>query len=147
MAITFLNRQHEDNFYELRNRWQSIHPEYISALYITATPIIFEKIKDEYKNFDIPLDWIYQHEWKRTLKENVFNGEDDEFHDKKYNFELTDDEVALGQIALNLWNSYDHDVNYNELFFTMNKTFIQIVLESIKIRTNLLEHHLEGHMI
>jgi len=82
--MDFISREHERNFKELKLRFHSNDVEYNSACYITAVPMIFDKVSSYILGeADSPVVWIYAWE-ERCLPQYQYEDEfDHEFEQRK----------------------------------------------------------------
>jgi hypothetical protein len=110
--IYFVDEHHAQNFETARLRWKvsSKNTEYMTACYIIAVPMIWEKIRKLLDDFDTPVDWIWRYEWKHTLSKLPEYQDDSENEEEEtlVPYDLTGSMVHLGRFALNMWNSYEH---------------------------------------
>lgn len=109
-AIYFVDDQHKLNFKRVLLRWPMAkdNMEYMTACYILALPMIFEKVEEYIGTFEEPVDWIWRWEWKYTLLKTE---EYKEYRNKKtpdIPYDLTNSAVQLGKFSLNMWNGYEH---------------------------------------
>lgn len=110
--IYFVDDQHVQNFETCRLRWRvsMTNTEYLTACYILAVPVIFEKVGHMITEFKTPVDWIWRWEWRYTLSKLPEYQEDQEEDEElpEIPYDLTGSMVGLGRFALNMWNSYEH---------------------------------------
>lgn len=105
----FINKEHESNFDQLLKKWSQAEKdkEYCAATYILALPIIFEKFKTMYENFESPVTWIADYEYK--YNDNVaklFELSQDERDAILIDYDLTSSMQHLGRLAMHLFNGY-----------------------------------------
>lgn len=129
--IPFINEKHKDNFTILSTYWMRAltDVEYQSALYIMATPFIFDKVSKHLKEFESPCDWIWRWEWNY----NIEHEEGEEVEKSNIPYDLTSSMVQLGKLALNLWNGYG-GFNMLDCLNVLDKENEKVFYNAIKIR-------------
>lgn len=113
-SLYYVNEQHKKNFKKVLVRWELqldksqnidelIEREYLSTIYILATPIIFEKVEAFLFSFQTPIDWILFWEYQYAIEnERTWNGHI--FKIRKLPYELSTMAIQLGKFSLNMWN-------------------------------------------
>lgn len=105
----FINKEHESNYIQLLKKWSKAEQdkEYTAAVYILALPIIFEKFEYIYENFQSPVAWIADYEYK--YNDNAANHYELSQAERDaiiINYDLTSSMIHLGRLALHLFNGY-----------------------------------------
>lgn len=109
--IYFVDDQHKRNFETVLAIWRVSkgNTEYMTACYILAVPMIFEKVENLIDDFKNPIDWIWRWEYKYNLsKLPEYQDDDEEEEIPEIPYDLTGSMIQLGKFSLNMWNSYEY---------------------------------------
>lgn len=111
--IYFSDDLHQQNYEKMKERFPSAlkDTEYQAACYIAAAPMLFYKIEDRLHEFESPVDWMIYWQCKNLPKDEDETGE--EYQERinigaNVNYDLTPSMQHMGNLALNLWNGYEH---------------------------------------
>lgn len=131
-GIYFVNEQHERNFKETLIRWPVAQKdsEYRAACYILSVPMIYEKVSSLIPTFEKPVDWIWN--WE-TAYNNELRKRLDITEKLKVSYDLTGSMVALGKLALNLWNNYEY-FNLLDSISNLDSDNYNVMICAINIR-------------
>lgn len=143
-SIYFVDNEHELNFKRVQMKWAGFkdNTEYLSACYILAVPMIFNKIESSVNNYRYPTDWIWNYlSWQEEYKKDWerYDRYGDKLHpeyeawiDRKP-MDLSNSMVQLGKFSLNLWNSYD-DFNLMDCLGGLDEKNYNVLKCAIAIR-------------
>lgn len=132
----FVDEQHKYNFQIVTEKWPQAQQseEYRSACYIMATPIIFSKVSGKIDEFEDPVSWMWKYlDWKEEEPQD----KDHEAWYRRKPYDLSGSMLQLGKLALNNWNSYQ-EFNLMDCLSSLDDTHLQVALQAIKIRSNML---------
>src|SRR5699024_7040483 len=98
--VFFVNAEHRMNFKHMQQIFPVAYsdPEYQSACYISALPMLFYKFKDEIYDYDVPVRWIIK--WLIKYVEKQHDESDQEYLERtqgEVNFDLTSSMQHLGK--------------------------------------------------
>jgi len=134
--LRFIDGEHKLNYERLQSLFPiSFHsPEYQSACYISATPMLYDKFKHEIHNYNSPLQWILMYQNKFLPRED---NESDESYDERtqlgIDFDLTYSMKQLGCLALNLFNGYKH-FNLMDCLSSLDDKHVDVLKVAIDVR-------------
>jgi len=139
--VFFISDEHRDNFDFLQSVFPVAlgDPEYQSACYISALPMIFNKFKGEINQYDTPLDWIIN--WQMKHFEQGEDELDEDYEERTQvdvSYDLTSSMQQLGQLGLNLFNSYDY-FNMMDCLNSLDDKNVKVFKAAIDIRLGILK--------
>jgi len=136
--IYFLDEEHKKNFKRLQFKFPASFddPEYRSACYISAVPMLFYKYEDYIDDMATPLDWFIDWQKKNYQQEEDESDEDYQERVEEANYvdyDLTSSMQQLGKLGLNLWNGYDY-FNLMDCLGALDSDNIKVLKTAIDIR-------------
>jgi len=139
--VFFLNDEHRKNFDLMQRAFPVAYsdPEYQSACYISALPMLFYKFEEEIQDYDVPTEWIIK--WQMKYLEQEENESDEEYEERTnidVNFDLTSSMQHLGKLALNLFNGYEY-FNLMDCLSSLDDENVKVLKSAIDIRLGLLK--------
>ena len=120
--LYFVSDAHRQNYEELLKRFDEHTPEFRSAMYISALPMMYYKYRDYLLDEDnySPVSWIW--DYVVAIEEG-----------SEPPFDLTNAMYQMGLLALNLFNSYD-GFNLMEALKPLDEDNERVLISAIKER-------------
>lgn len=135
-TFSFLNEEHELNYDKLLTKWPAgaNDKEYAAAIYITALPLIFNKVATNFEQFASPITWIADYEYKHNdTTAEAYDISEVERDAIEIDYELTSPMIQLGRLAYHLWTGYEQ-FNLLDCILSLDDTHYYAATQAIEIR-------------